>query len=599
VPVVAVPTGPLRRLIGAPLEDGALAEILEGLGCDVEGFAPVRRIRCAACGTIVERTEKDELPGACPECLTEVHGKPEAFWTDLGFENAIRIDLLPARPDLFDAGGLARAVRGLLGIETGLPRYALAPAGLQVEVDAALAERASYRPHIACAVVRNVAFDDFAIRAVMKLQEDLHWALGRDRKFASIGVYDLGTIRGPIRYRAAGPDEVRFVPLASTDGRSLALRQILSEHPKGQAYRALLEGFLRYPLLEDAKGTVLSMPPIINSRETAIRPETKDIFIDVTGIEERPVHKALNVIVTSFAEIFREARPEKVGIARGGERTETPDLSPAAFRFSPREAEKLIGVPIDGERALSLLRRMRHDAEPDGEAIRVSAAAYRNDILHEVDLVEDAAIAIGYENIPRTLVESFTMGRERPERVLARRVRQTMLGLGFSEAMSLMLTSEEELYARTRTEDPGDAVRAENPASVEQAILRTSLAPGLLRLLGKNRGAGAAHRLFEADDVVRIEPGEEEPVEKLHAAAVIQERAAGFAAAKSVVVSLAREIGRVYEFRPSDDPLFLEGRGADLFEGDRKVGRAGEVHPEVLESFSIGVPVALFEIELD
>jgi phenylalanyl-tRNA synthetase beta chain len=242
---------------------------------------------------------------------------------------------------------------------------------------------------------------------------------------------------------------------------------------------------------------------------------------------------------------------------------------------------------------------MRHEAVREGNDLCVSVAAYRNDILHEVDLIEDVAIAIGYDAIPRTLIPSFTLGRERPERELERRTRRAMTGLGFREAMSLLLTNEKDLYENMREEDPGDSVRTENPASIEQAIVRTALGPGLLRLLGRNRGAGVAHRLFEADLIVRIEKGKLEPVEKLRVAAVIQDRAAGFADIKSVAVALGREIGRSFAFQPSKKRLFLEGRGADLFEDGREVGRAGEVHPEVLENFSIHFPVALLEIELD
>ena len=598
MPVVAIPTEPLRRLIGADVTDQKLSDLLERLGCDVEGFAPVRRIRCSACGSIVERTEKDELPGACPECLTSVDGKVDEFWSDLGWENAIRMDLLPVRPDLFDAGGLARALRGLLGIETGIAEFKPAAPSMEVRVDDGMTRAGSYRPYIVCAAVRNVKLDDFTIRAVMKLQEDLHWALGRDRKFASIGVYDLNTITPPFTYRPVGPEELEFVPLASADGRALTPKAILEEHPKGIGYRHLLDGYDSYPLLHDAEGRVLSMPPIINSAETMIRPETTDLFIDVTGVEERPVEKALNVIVTSFAELFAGAAIEKVAMVSGAGRVETPDLGTTEFLLSPAEAEKIIGVHLDGERAVEFLRAMRHDAVREGDQVRVTVPAYRNDILHEVDLIEDVAIAIGYDNIPRTLIPSFTLATERPERLAAAQARTALVGLGFSESMSLMLTSEQDLYENVRAEDPGDAVRAENPASADQTVIRTSLAPCLLRLLAQNRGAGITHRVFEADDVVRIVPGEEEPVEKLHLAAVIQDRAAGFADIKSVVVAVSRELGREFQFRRSDNPLFLDGRGAEIVDGERAIGIAGEVHPEVLENFSINVPVALFEIEL-
>ena len=78
---------------------------------------------------------------------------------------------------------------------------------------------------------------------VMNLQEDLHWALGRDRKLASIGVYDLDTLRGDVfHYDAVDPDGVTFVPLGySPDepGTEMTPREILARHKTGQAYATL------------------------------------------------------------------------------------------------------------------------------------------------------------------------------------------------------------------------------------------------------------------------------------------------------------------------------------------------------------------------
>src|SRR6185295_6803117 len=106
--------------------------------------------------------------------------------------------------------------------------------------------------------------DAASLVAIMKLQESLHWGIGRDRKLASIGVYDLDTLEGPISYRTLDPDGEPFEPLG-LPGRLMSGRQILAEHPKGVGYAHLLRDLTRYPVLVDARGQVLSMPPIINS----------------------------------------------------------------------------------------------------------------------------------------------------------------------------------------------------------------------------------------------------------------------------------------------------------------------------------------------
>ncbi len=600
MPVVGIPTDVLRQRIGVDVSDERLDALLDQLGCDVEGIATVRRLRCTACATIIERGEHEELLGACPDCLTEAGATREDFWENLGNAQVIRMELLPVRPDLFDAGGLARAIRGLLDRESGLVRYEMGDSGLIVQVDPAMREKRSFRPYIGCALVRGVKLDDQSIRMIMKMQEDLHWALGRNRKFASIGVYDFSGLQTPFHYRPVEPSELKFVPLATTDGKGLTPREILTNHPKGKDYQKLLENHEAYPLLIDNAGQVLSMPPIINSHETALKKESTDLFIDVTGIEERPVTKTLNVVTTSLAELFPGSIIERVTIQEDGAERTTPDLAPISFPLSSAEAEKVIGIPLDAERVAALLKQMRYGVEAiDNDQVMVAVPAYRNDILHEVDLIEDVAIAIGLTNIPQTLIPSFTLASERPERIVQRRVRTTLNGLGFTETMSLMLTNRDDLYEKTRWDDPGDSVVTDNPASQEQSILRTRLAPGLLRLLADNKGAGITRRLFEADDIVRLEKGEPEPVERLHVAAALQARSAGFADIKGTADAIAREIGLQLEYLPTDDPLFLEGRGAAIRIDGKASGMAGEVHPEVLENFGINLPVAILELEFD
>ena len=86
-------------------------------------------------------------------------------------------------------------------------------------------------------------------------------------------------------------------------GKKMSGRQILESHPKGVAYAELLAGHKRYPVLVDAKGQVLSMPPIINSDETKLKKGTTRVFIDVTGISQAAVTKSLDTLVCSLAEI--------------------------------------------------------------------------------------------------------------------------------------------------------------------------------------------------------------------------------------------------------------------------------------------------------
>ncbi len=628
MPIIDMPVETLLERIARPAGDAAragrdrgarltiddLVELLPKLGCELEAVAEVRQFVCAVCDKSYDRTAAQGPPLHCSHCGADFRARPETL-RDAGPGRVLRLNMLAVRPDIFDPGGMARYIRGYLGIETGLREYPLRAARLRVQVDPQLHAPESLRPFIACAVVRNVRLDHATIKLVMNLQEDLHWALGRDRKLASIGVYDLDTLRGEVfHYDAVDPDGLRFVPLGldPTDAAgALTPREILAKHKTGQAYAHLLAPLRKYPLLRDGAGTVLSLPPIINSEATRVTLRTRNFFVDVTGLSQRSVDRALNIVVTSLRELLPEVALECVLIEQvGGVVRITPDLAPTELLLDVRQAADTLGVALNAAQLGELLESMGHGVEEAGRAdrLRVLVPAYRNDILHPVDLIEDAAIAYGYDQIPRELVPTFTIGAPRwieEQSAVARRV---LTGLGCHQIMTLVLTCEAAAFERWRLPPGhplGDALRAravriENPISVEQTMCRVSLCPGLLETLAANKQYDLPQQLFEIGDVCFVDPAAETGArEERHAAVALLGTHVGYADIRAIVDALAHELGRSITVRPIEHPGFIPGRvGAIGRAGDDWIGTLGEVHPEVLENYGLKHPVALFELSL-
>jgi phenylalanyl-tRNA synthetase beta chain len=115
-------------------------------------------------------------------------------------EDHVDVELFPDRPDLYSPEGVARAMRGFLGLEEGLPVYTVRPSGIAFTVDPDLAD---IRPCLGSAVIRNVNLDEESIESLMGLQEALHWAVGRGRGKVAIGVHDLDMVTPPFRYIAS------------------------------------------------------------------------------------------------------------------------------------------------------------------------------------------------------------------------------------------------------------------------------------------------------------------------------------------------------------------------------------------------------------
>jgi phenylalanyl-tRNA synthetase beta chain len=599
MPVVGVPIHRLRRLLKRQVSRDELDEALKHLGCDVEGFATLSRFQCRNCGFVIEKTETEATPAGCDDCGTDFSTRPELL---VGLESVevIRLDLLPVRPDMFDVGGLARTLRAYLGVQPGLMPYTLAAPTIKVEVKPGLDESDCFRPCIVCAVIRNVSFDNDSLKEIMRLQENLHWALGRDRKRASIGIYDLKGLSSSMVYRPVDPEEVSFTPLGW--GHSGTPKEILEHHVKGMAFAHLLDGFSRYPLLTDDRGQVLSLPPIINSEETRVSLDTRDLFVDVTGPRQETVEKALNIIVTSTLEAFENARAEQVEIIDpNGRRHLTPDLTPQMMTLDLGETQRLLGVDLTTATAVEALGRMGHGVEQStGSELDVAIPAYRPDFLHQRDLMEDIAIGYGYHRINRVLVPTMTVGNAVPEAEYAAIARTALAGLGSIEVMTLILGNEESQFGVFGLETPADAALIRNPISTEQTLMRTWLLPGLLQTLSRNTSRELPQHVFEVGDVVLVDESAETRTRDVKKAALaLTGSGIGFADIRSMMDSLLLELGGRFQIRAASRPYYLQGRAAELVDQHGTVrGEFGEIHPLVLERFSLVHPVAAGELFL-
>jgi phenylalanyl-tRNA synthetase beta chain len=600
MPIVSIDLAWLNRLLGKEYPTETLRESLDQIGCDVEDVVEIGLSRCSQCGSLVENPLGQDEAKSCNFCGHE----SETAFKPAGKQQAMRLDLLADRPDLFDVGGLARALRGTLGIESGLPNYPTKPSGLTVAVDPSVTKPESYRPFIACAVMTLPPVDEMSLIAIMKLQENLHWGVGRDRKLSSIGVYDLATISGDITYRTIDPDKEPFVPLGMP-GTKMSGRQILETHPKGIAYAELLASHKRYPVLVDAKGQVLSMPPIINSDETKLKKGTTRVFIDVTGISQAAVTKSLDTLVCSLAEIGGTIETVEIAERGSGNRI-TPDLKPRNTEVDLAESKRWLGLPLDDESLSESLRKMRFDVQPavtidDSKGLfLVSYPPYRTDIRHMVDLFEDVAIGFGYGNIEPRLVRSMTVGTPRPEEVLSDRVRQILIGLGYSEIMSLPLTTEEHQFERLRLPTPERYAEVTNPKLKAYNVVRGHLLGGIFEALRENRRRPMPQRMFEIDNVVALDASAETGAAEYRKVALAEiGRESGFATARSVVDALLRELGWQAEYQAVDHSTFVPGRAAEVTVSGKPIGVLGEVHPEVLTNFGLTYPVVLAELMLE
>ncbi len=541
MPVIKLRLEEVLRLMGGGVEAEELIERMPMLGCDVEG----------------------------------VEGEH------------VYVEYFPNRPDLYSAEGVARAYRAFLGIEPGLREYRAEPPEIKLVVEESVLK---VRPYIACCEVLEAELDETLVGELMELQEKLHWALGRDRKLASIGVHDMREVKPPLVYRAAGRGELRFVPLG--ERTEMTPGEVLERHPKGREYGHILKGAEKLPVVLDSRGRVLSLPPIINSELTKVTEQSRHLLIEVTGTEQRAVRHALNVIATAMAERGFRLRGVVVEYPEGGK--VTPELEPEELEVGLEYVRRMLGFSITEEEAVESLRRMGYEAVAEGERLKVRVPCYRCDVMHVIDVVEDIAIGYGYDRIEGAALSLPQPGEELELERLEQKLRALMPGYGFTEVLNLMLSNEQENFRSMRRS--GRAVKLRNPISEEHTLVRTSLLPKLLATLRQNRHCELPQRIFEAGDVLLMEEGR--AVRSRRVAMAVVHAKAGFAEIKGVAQGLMRDFGVRAEFVPATDGAFIEGRCAAVVVAGRRAGVLGEVHPEVLERFELEYPVAALELEL-
>ncbi len=483
-------------------------------------------------------------------------------------------ELTPNRPDWYSMEGLARALRAYYG--KGHPKYTANKSSYEVVVDPSVA---GIRPHTACAVVRGLELNDQRITDLVLLQEKLHATLGRKRKKLALGIYPIAAIKFPLSYTTMKPGDIRFVPLGYEKEMNAA--EILGQHKKGQDYGQVIAHLNRYPIYRDAAGRIMSLIPIINSAETGkVGIETKDVFIEVTGTDAHVCRAALNIIVCTLADMGGAVY--EVAVKCGKETLLLPELAPQRVKLELEKVNGILGLELKEKEVAGLLGKMGYGYE-SGHAV---VPPYRADVMSSVDIVEDIAIAYGYNNFKPTIPDFFFPGK------ISRgyeRADAAMVGMGFMEIKTFILTNREKLQ---RIGYGGKVVEIANPSTEEFTIIRPNLVADMLDTFAINKMKGLPQKFYEIG-LVQAPAGNRKRL-----IFGVMDRKVEFSDMRGYLQTLATEAG--FDF-------VLEKKKMDLFEQDvscvvaskgKELGILGKVRAEVMNRFGLGFEAYLCELEL-
>jgi phenylalanyl-tRNA synthetase beta chain len=408
----------------------------------------------------------------------------------------------------------------------------------------------------------------------------------------------------PVTYTLVKPDEARFTPLGFDEPMSLG--EILSVHPKGVEYGPILAGHDRVPLLRDAEGQVLSLPPVINSREIGeVRAGDAELFVEVTGTDLFMVILTLNILAANLADRGAAIEPVEVVYPSAttlGKTVRTPLDFAKALPIPVKTIEAALGQSFGATPIARALTAYGYRVKPSRETVIVKLPPYRNDLMHAVDVVEDVAISRGYGQFTPIMPSQFTVGGLSRVEQVSDRIRDLMIGLGFQEIISNILTSRQDLCDRMRLGNSAWSrlVEVDNAMSQNFSCLRQWIVPSLLRVESASTRVFYPHRVFEVGEIAVPDPADAQGARTLTAlGGLIAHAGANFSEIHSCLDLLLFYLDYPYTLEPVAHPSFLEGRAGRVLSNGRAVGLIGELHPEVLEHWQIGMPSVIFELEVD
>ncbi|OLS31659.1 MAG: Phenylalanine--tRNA ligase beta subunit [Candidatus Thorarchaeota archaeon AB_25] len=507
--------------------------------------------------------------------------------------NIIEIEVNPDRQDMLSTEGIARAVRSFIGLDSGLKNYTVKKSGKQIIVKPGLSK---IRPFICCSIIKGIPADDELIKEYMHLQDALTSTHGRNRSKASIGLYVYDDLKFPIIYGPQTPEKIKFVPLGfevEMDGPT-----ILTDHEKGVEFGPIIKRHKKWPLLYDSSNQVLSLPPIINSNSLGrMTTETKNLFVEVTGTHLPTVHQALNIITASLAE--RGGKIESMTVVYpDGSTDETPDFNPEKMTLKIEDIIALIGLDLTEDEIIQALGRIGYGAKVvKTKQIQVLIPKFRMDILHPVDIMEDIAIGYGFDNLEPAMPQTMTTGKINPVTRIKNKVRDLMVGLGYHEVMSYIMTSPDLLNDKVLRDRP--VMTTENPKSRNYSVLRNSLLPILLDFTSQNQHADYPQKIFEVGDVVIPDESKETRVDQVPSICGLEtDVKVNITKLMSEIGFLLRNLGleERFTFESEKNLDYIEGRSASIIVDGNKWGTFGEVSPKILSNFGIGYPLVAFEI---
>lgn len=386
-------------------------------------------------------------------------------------------------------------------------------------------------------------------------------------------------------------------------------------------------------VIADRSGAV-ALAGVMGGEETEVSDATVDVLLESACFAPRSISRTSRSLgLVSEASMRFERTVDRTGcvsaidraaallveVAGGEVLSGVVDVYPrpldrVELHVGQETVARVTGADISASESERILTALGCDVTAVEGGHTVLVPTFRPDLEREIDLVEEVLRVWGMERVEATLPG----GRQRiggltQQQVGRVRIGRVLRAAGLNETMTYSFTDPTDAE-RAAMPLPDDELPVEllNPMSGEQAVLRRSLLPGLLRSVGYNQRRGVTDvHLYELGTVFRTSAGRKQPKERMHVAGVLSGAwnapewnapavKLDFFDGKGILEVLMRELA-VDRFRVREATLehLQPGRTAEIMVGGEAIGWLGEVHPTVLERFEVQPTVVAFELDVD
>ncbi|MEE4261965.1 MAG: phenylalanine--tRNA ligase subunit beta [Desulfobacteraceae bacterium] len=549
----------------------------------------------------------------------------------LGLEDTVfELDLTPNRPDCLCVIGIAREIAAIQNTSLKYPDYSLSDTGDMISSLTSVKIKApDHCPRYSARLVENIEIKpapfwmqdrllSVGLRPINNIVDITNYVLMETGQ--PLHAFDFDQLAQNRIVVDTASDGDTFVTLDGKERRLNSRMLMICDGEKQVAVGGVMGGLnseiedtTRRVLIEGAYFSPVSI------RKTA---KTLGLSTDAShrferGVDPQGTVRAVNRAAKLMVEfgggtliegiIDEYPQPQKVN---------TVSLSTA-------HTHRLLGIYPDGSEIKKLLESIefkveKMTSESGDQQLVVVPPSFRVDISRPEDLMEEVARLSGYNNIPTTFPAMPAEARP-PNRnlELRSRLKDLMTGFGFIEAITYSFVAEASCdHLRLKAEDPRrNLIHILNPLSEDQAVMRTSLATGLIQTAVYNIAQQTKNlKLFEIGKLFIKTESQGLPREPQFLAALWtgsrhnaswhgREIPCDFYDIKGVAEGLIRALKvdniRFTAMPDGDCDYTRPGFTAQILAGDIPAGLVGEIHPRVREAFDLKQSAYIFELDLD